>query len=110
MLKFVTGLQDCISYKVKFSKDKMRAWLGQPHLITNMEKKFGELVQNVWSHKTAGTPTFLIIRPMVNSQNISMKDQEDHWLGIGMLLYLVKHLCPDLANTTRVLSKPCCLQ
>ena len=42
---------------------------------------------------------------MVESEKISMEDQQGYWLGIGMLLYLVKHSCPDLANATRELSK-----
>ena len=42
ILKFVEGLQDYLSCKIKFSRDKRRAWLGQPHLIKNMEKKFDE--------------------------------------------------------------------
>ena len=29
-----------------------------------------------------------------------MEDQWEYWVGIGILLYLVKHLCLDLANPT----------
>ena len=49
-----------------------------------MEKKFGGLVEN---------------------KKISTEDQQDHQSGIGMLLYQVKHLCPNLANETKKLSK-----
>ena len=42
---------------------------------------------------------------MVKSEKISVNDQQDYWSGAGMLLYLVKHSCPDLANVTRELSK-----
>ena len=79
--------------------------MGQPHFIKSFEKKFGKNVQDVWSHKTPGMPKFLILRPIMDSEKISIKDQQEYWLGVGMLLYLVKHLCPDLANTTRKLSK-----
>ena len=34
-----------------------------------------------------------------------MEDQRTYQSGIGMPLYLVKHLRPDLANATRELSK-----
>ena len=34
-----------------------------------------------------------------------MKDQRMYLSGIGMLLYLVKHSHPDIANATRELSK-----
>ena len=38
VLKIVEGLQDYLSCKIKFSMDKKRAWLGQPHLIENLIK------------------------------------------------------------------------
>ena len=57
-----------------------------------MEKKFGKHVEDVWSHKTLGTPKFFIVRPMVDNEMISIKDQWEYWLGVGMLLYLVKYL------------------
>ena len=34
-----------------------------------------------------------------------MEDQLTYRSGIGMLLYLVKHSCPNLSNMTRELSK-----
>ena len=74
-------------------------------MIKNLENKFGGLVNEVWSHKTPGTPKFLIIRPMEDIEKISMEDQRMYRSGIGMLLYLVKHSRPNLANATRELSK-----
>ena len=49
-------------------------------------------------------PKYLIVRPMVESEKFSPEDQEEYWSGVGMLLYLVTHSCPDLANV-RELSK-----
>ena len=51
------------------------AWLGQPHLIKNLENKFGGLVNHIWSHKTPGIPKFLIIRHMKEIEKISIEDQ-----------------------------------
>ena len=110
ILKVVEGLQDYLSCEIKFSEDKKRAWLGQPYLIKNMEKKFGEFIQDVWSHKTTGMTKFLIIRPTVNSEKISAEDQWVYQLGVGILLNLVTHSCYDLANVTRELSKVQTLQ
>ena len=56
VLKIVEGLQDYLSCKIKLSEDKKRVWLWQPHLIKTIEKKFGELMQDVHSHKTLGMP------------------------------------------------------
>ena len=65
ILKIAEGLQDYLSCEIKFSGDKKCAWLGQPHLIKNLENKFGKLVNHIQSHKTPGTPKLLIVRPMV---------------------------------------------
>ena len=91
VLKVGEGLQDYLSCEFKFSNDKKRAWLGQPSLIKNMEKKFGH-VQDVWSHKTPGTPQFLYVRLMVDSGNISTEKQRAYPSSVGISLYLVKHL------------------
>ena len=40
-LQVMEGLQDYLPCKEKFS-DKKRVWLRQPHLITRLEKKFGD--------------------------------------------------------------------
>ena len=42
----------------------------------------------------------LIIRLMVESRKISAEDKKESWLDIGMLLFLVKHSSPDIANAT----------
>ena len=94
-----------MSCKIKFSDDRKCAWLGQPHLIKNQENKFGGLVNDIWSHKTPGTPKFLIIRPTEEIEKILIEDQQEYRLGVSMLLYLVKHSYPNLANATRELSK-----
>ena len=35
VLEIMERLQDYLSYEIKFSTDKKRAWLGQPHLMKN---------------------------------------------------------------------------
>ena len=50
-------------------------------------------------------PKFLIVCPIIKSQKISAEDQEKYWSGVGMLLFLVKHSRPDIANATIELSK-----
>ena len=62
----------------KISKDKKRAWLGQPHLIKNLEKKFGEHFQDDGSYNIPGTPKYFIVRPTVDSEKFSMEDQQEY--------------------------------
>ena len=55
--------QDYLSCKEELSTDKERAWLGQPCFIKSLEKKFVEQATKVQTYKTAGIPTFSIVRP-----------------------------------------------
>ena len=105
MLKIVEGLQDYLSCKIKFSNNKKHAWLEQPHLIKNLENKFGGLFNHIQSYKTPSTPKFLIVRPTEEIKKISIEDQQEYRLDVGMLLYQVKRSCPDLANLTKKPSK-----
>ena len=89
VLKIVQGLHDCLFCEIKISDDT---------------KKFRKCMKDVWSHKTPGMPKLLIVKPMAKSKKFSAKDQQNYWPGVGMLLFLVKHLCPNLANITRELS------
>ena len=76
VLKVVEGLQDYLTCEIKFSEKKKRAWLSQPHLIKNLKSKFEKLIQDVQSHKTPGTPKFLIMRPTEEREKISVEDQQ----------------------------------
>ena len=105
VLKVVEGLQGYLSCEIKFSENKKRAWLAQSHLIENLKNKFKNLIEDVRSHKTPGTPKFLIVRPTEEREKISIEDQWIYQSGVGMLLYLVKHFRPNIANMTRELSK-----
>ena len=50
-------------------------------------------------------PQFLMVRPMLESKKISLEEQSKCQSGVIMLLYLVKHSIPKIANMTRELSK-----
>ena len=81
------------------------AWLGQPHLTKNLTKKSLNHIENISSHKTPVMPKFLIKRPMMESEKIFPEDQQEYWLDVDMLLYLVKQSQSQIANMTRELSK-----
>ena len=89
-----------MSHEVMFLTNEKRALLGQHHLIKNLMRKFAVYVKDVWSHKTLGMPKFLIVGPMVESEKSSAENLQRNWLGIGILLYLFKHSCPDYASWT----------
>ena len=56
VLKVEDDLKDYLSCEINFSKDRKSAWLGQPHLIANLEIFLGEQVKEMREYKTPGTP------------------------------------------------------
>ena len=70
-----------------------------------MEKKVGKLVEQLTDTKTAGTPNTQVIQPKEKIEAVDKETQSMYRLGVGMLLYLVKHSQPDIANPTRELLK-----
>jgi hypothetical protein len=107
-VKVEESLADYLSCNILFNKDKTRAWLGQPHLIKSLEKKFGDAVTSLQKYRTPGTPGQGIVRPKKDEESVPLVSPEDQALyrsGVGMLLYLVKHSRPDIANVVRELSK-----
>jgi hypothetical protein len=104
-LKIENEMTDYLSCNIIYSKDKRKAWLGQPHLIRSLEKKFEEIIKGTQSFKIPGTPGYGIVRPQSEEEKISAEDQVLYRSRVGMLLYLVKHSRPDIANVVRELSK-----
>ena len=71
ILKIVDGLQDYLSWKIKFLGDNKCAQLGQRYLIQILDNKFDGLINKVWSHKTPIPPSF----ELWDLQKISRKSQ-----------------------------------
>ena len=62
VLKIENELDDYLSCDIKFSSNGRRAWLGQPHLISKLETKFGDQVQKLQNYNTPGTPSLNLVR------------------------------------------------
>ena len=103
-IKIEGDLKDYLSCEIRFSKDGKQAWIGQPHLIKKMEKLFQEEISGKLECQTPGTPGFTIIRDE-SVERVSKGQQSKYRTGVGMLLFLIKHSRPDIANCTRELSK-----
>jgi len=105
-VKIEESMGDYLSCNIKFNKDKTKAWLGQPHQLKKLESTFGKLVEGMPKYKTPGTPNMNVMRPeKEDDEVVSEEHQKLYRSGVGMLLYLVKHSRPDIANVTRELSK-----
>ena len=83
--------------------DNSFGWIHQPHLITKIEKKFDIFIKKIQPYKTPGTPGLSILR----NPELSVDDEKKtlYQSGVGMLLYLVKHTRPNIANPGCELSK-----
>ena len=104
-LKIERPVRDYLSCELELSKDKRTMWVGQPTLIGKLEGKFSKMVKGRAKVKTPGTPGFGIVRPKEGDPVIDPESQKLYRSGVGMLLYLVKHSRPDIANAARELSK-----
>ena len=105
-------LTDYLSCEIVLSEDRKKAWIGQPHLISNLDKKFGDKVKNLRTYKTPGTLNLSMIRN-TNNKPIDSSDSEYQKLfrsGVGMLLYLIKNrsqiLQIQLGNYRKCLTVP----
>jgi Reverse transcriptase (RNA-dependent DNA polymerase) len=80
------------------SKDKSTIWIHQPKLVKHLEGKFKDLIATERVYKTPAAPRTVVMRPGPEDRKISTADQKTYRSGVGMLLYLIKHSRPDLAN------------
>jgi hypothetical protein len=62
-LKIESSLKDYLSCRVIEDPNLKLILILQPHLINNLEAKFGNEVCNERVYRTSGTPRFKIVRP-----------------------------------------------
>jgi hypothetical protein len=87
-----------IGCKINEKKEKDTIWIHQPKLIKNIEEQFRPLVAEMRTYKTSAAPRTNIQHPKKGDILISSEDQTKFRSGVGMLLYLVKHSRPYIAN------------
>ena len=103
-VKVKGDLKDYWSCAIKFNKDGLKAWIGQPHLIKKLQKVFEEEILDKHRCSTPRTPGFMIIRGE-DFEKVTKEEQSKYRTGVGVLLFLIKHSHPNIANCTRELSK-----
>ena len=55
-------LTDYLSCEIKLNEDRTKGWIGQPHMITKIEKTFGDEVNRRQKYRTAGTPGLGLVK------------------------------------------------
>jgi hypothetical protein len=96
-LKIEDNLTDYLSCKIQINQTTITTCIMQPHLIKSLIDKFGEEVEDLCNYGTLGTPQFKIVRPD-DADEVDAAMQSKYRSRVGMLLYLIKYLRPDLAN------------
>ena len=104
-VKYLGEMKHFIGCHLIHDKNKETIWIHQPKLLKNLKEGFEKLVKSNREYQTPGAPHTVIIRPQPGDPLISSEDQKKFRSGVGMLLYLVKHSRPDIANAVRELSK-----
>jgi hypothetical protein len=99
------NLVDYLSCEIQLNDDRTQAWLGQPHMVKKIVKTFGDEVKGLPVYTTPGTPSFGILKPQEGEEIQDQDIQHRYRSGVGMLMYLIKHSRPDIANAVRELTK-----
>ena len=102
-LKIEGSLDDYLSCEISMNDNNTKGWIHQPHLLKKLELKFGKDVEKLQDYTTPGTPGISTLRDA--DLAVSKEEHKYYRSGVGMLLYLVKHTRPDIANAVRELSK-----
>ena len=61
-LKLDGSLDDYLSCEITLNQEDILGWIHQPHLLTKLEKKFGDSVKNLQVYNTPGTPRLGTLR------------------------------------------------
>jgi hypothetical protein len=88
------------------SPDKQTIYIHQPKLLHHLEEGFSQYIkQGSRVYLTPGAPKTVVMRPEEKDPVLNPEEQTKYRSGVGMLLYLVKHSRPDIANAVRELTK-----
>jgi hypothetical protein len=90
-LKVKNNLTGYLSCQLIENAELKEILILQPHIINNLEAKFGDEVKSKRVYKTPGTPRFKIVHPKSFEDNIEPNLQSRYRSGVGMLLYLIKY-------------------
>jgi hypothetical protein len=85
--------------------DKDGVWIYKPNFLKKLKENFKNILGDTKRiYSTLSAPKTLIVWPKEGDPLVTTERQKQFRMGVGMLLYLVKYLHPDLSNSVRVVS------
>ena len=104
-VKYLGKLEHFVGCHIIENEEKDTIWIHQPKLLKHLKQDFGDIIKTTKEYQTPAGPKTTCIRPEKGDPLITKENQSIFRSGVGMLLYLVKHSRPDIANAVRELSK-----
>ena len=105
-IKELGPMKNFVGCQIHLNRARDTIWINQPKLIKNLELNFGKLIVTDRNFKTPAAPRSVVMRPVKDQDpTLHLDQQHKYRSGVGMLMYLVKHSRPDIANATRELTK-----
>jgi Reverse transcriptase (RNA-dependent DNA polymerase) len=104
-VKYLGKLEYFVGCRIIENFDGKKLWIHQPKLIKHLEADFKKYITSPREFVTPASPGTTSVRPKEDETKITESEQTIYRSGVGMLLYLVKHSRPDIANSVRELSK-----
>lgn len=97
-------IKEFIGCGIKKSTDEIL--LHQEDLILKMKKKFWNYFKDMKVYKTPMSPGGRVIQDKIEENvKLGRDKQTKYRLGVGLLLYLLKHSRPDILNSVHELTK-----
>jgi hypothetical protein len=106
MIKERGPMKNFVGCQILINKARDTIWINQPKLIQNLELNFTKLICTDRIFKTPAATKSVVMRPVKDVDPTLHPDKQFKYRsGVGMLMYLVKHSRPDIANATQELTK-----
>ena len=102
-IKKIGELSEYIGVNIKNEGDMM--YLSQQDSIKRLEKSFLDCVKQMKTYETPAGTNDTITRPEEEDGLLTTEKQSYYQSGVGILLWIMKHSCPDIANSVREASK-----
>jgi hypothetical protein len=105
-IKDLGPIKNFVGCQILINRERDTILINQPKLIQSLEMNFRTLFTTDRVFKTPAAPRSVVMRRIKDvDPTITPDRQFKYRSGVGMLMYIVKHSRPDIANATQELTK-----